>query len=240
MARRADAPRASFVRVSVALLALTLVYALILAARNGLADVYAEPAKNFLQDKRDSGDTLTEAEWQVINANLQRALKLQPDNPVTLTELGRLHRIQLEVDTLERAEIERHGALALDYYERAARLRPTWPWGWSSMALVRYELFEDSSDAYHQALIRAARFGPWEGSIQRLIVDLGLDTWEHLSPGARHTVLVTVDRALKRQPDGLNAIVDAKDSWQTLCGAPADLSRLRRHCNDLAMIDDES
>ena len=86
------------------------------------------------------------------------------------------------------------------------------------MALVRYELYQDSDDAYHQALINAARFGPWAASIQRLIVELGLDTWETLSPDAQYTVNVAAGRALKRQPAGLNAIVDTEQAWQTLCG----------------------
>ncbi|MDH3415332.1 MAG: hypothetical protein OEM64_03375, partial [Gammaproteobacteria bacterium] len=163
--------------MSAALFALALAYALSLAARNGLADLYAEPAKNFLQEKRDADLALTDTEWQAIHANLRRALGLEPHNPVTLTELGRLHRIQLESDTLDRTAIERHGKLAIDYYEQAARLRPAWPWVWSNLALVRYELYQEASDAYHRALIRAARFGPWEDHVQSLVVELGVDTW---------------------------------------------------------------
>jgi len=230
------------------LFGILLVVALTLAARNGLADLYAEPAKNFLQDRRDAGATLTETEWQAIHANLRRALSFAPHNPITLTELGRLHRIQLESDTLSDTEIDRHGNLAADYYEQAAVLRPAWPWGWSSLALVRYELYQDTSDAYHQALIHATHFGPWEGQVQRLVVELGLDTWASLSPGAKQAVLSTVDRALKRQPAGLNAIVDSEQAWQTLCQAgtsaaavqPEDgradgLFRLQRHCAELAL-----
>ena len=243
-----NASKAPFIRVSVALFALALVYALTVAARNGLADLYARPAKNFLQDTRDHAITLTEAEFQAIRSNLTESLRFAPNNPKTLTELGRLHRIQLEADSLDPAEIERHGDLAIDYYEQAAMLRPAWPWGWSSMALVRYELHQDSSAAYHQALSHATHFGPWEGQIQRLVVDLGLDTWASLSPGAKQAVLGTVDRALKRQPAGLHAIVDSEQAWQTLCGAAThdaalrpdggkvdELARLRRYCEELGL-----
>ena len=248
MSRPGNSSRAPLIRVTLALLALALVYALTLAARNGLAYLYAEPAKNFLQDKRDAGVTLAETEWQAIHANYRRALSLAPSNPVTLRELGHLHRIQLESDTLDRTEIERHGELALDYYEQAAMLRPAWPRNWSSQAEVRYELYQDTSDPYHQALIHATHFGPWEGFVQRVVVELGLDSWVDLSPDAKQAVLVTVDRALKRQPARLHFILESEQAWQTLCRAAThdeavrpddskvdELSRLRGHCEELAL-----
>jgi len=223
---------------------MAFIYALTLAARNGLADLYARPAKNYLQDKRDEGTTLTETEWQAIHTNLLRALSLAPNDPVTLTELGRLHRILLEDDTLDRSEVQRFGESAIDYYEQAAMRRPTWPWGWSSVALVRYELFQDTESPYHQALIHAANFGPWEGQVQRLVTELGLDTWTTLGTDAKQAVLGTIDRALKRQPAGLEAIVDSDEAWQTICRAATpdapisktdELVRLQRRCKDIAI-----
>ena len=250
MSRRGDSSQAPFIRVSLALFVLALVYALTLAGRNGLADLYAEPAKNFLQDKRDTGVALTVTEWQAIHANLRQSLSFAPKDPVTLTELGRLHRIQLEQDALDPMEIERLGNLAIDYYERAAKLRPAWPWVWISLAHVRWELYQDSGDAYHQALIHAMHFGPWKRSVQRWVVDLALDTWGFLSPEASHAVLRMIDRSLGRGPEVLDAIADAE--WQALCkaastaavakrhGSSADeLSRLQRHCEALAPTDPE-
>ncbi len=250
MSRLGNSSRAPLIRVTLALFALALVYALTLAARNGLGYLYAEPARNFLQDKRDTDVALTVTEWQAIHANLRQSLSFAPKDPVTLTELGRLHRIQLESETLDPMEIERHGNLAVDYYERAAKLRPAWPWLWISLAHVRWELYQDSGDAYHQALIHAMHFGPWKRSVQRWVVDLALDTWGSLSPDASHAVLGMIDRALEGRPKVLDAIVDAE--WQTLCqaaspaaaakphgGTSDELSRLQRHCESLTPTDQE-
>ena len=242
MLRPGSSYRPQFLRAFLALFILALVYALTLAVRDGLADVYSRPAKNFLQSKRDAGIELTQPEWQAIDATLREALRFKPDGPVLLTELGRLHRIQLEKDTLDQTEIDLYGNLALDYYERAAFLRPTWPWGWSSMALVRYELYQDGHDAYHQTLINATHFGPWQESIQRLVSELGLDTWDSLSPGAQQATLGAVDRALERQPERIDAVVETEENWQTICRAAAatssgseggGLSRLLRQCTEL-------
>ena len=215
------------IRVSLAMFALVLLYALTLAARNGLADIYAQPAKDFLQDKRDADVALTETEWQAVHANLRQSLGLSPNDPDILSELGRLHRIKLEQEALDPMEIERHGNLAIDYYERAARLRPAWPWVWVSLAHVRWELYQDSGDAYHQALIHAMHFGPWEGGVQSWVVDLALDTWGSLSPGASHAVLAMIDRSLERTPEVLDAIIDSE--WQTLCKAASPAATAETH-----------
>ena len=55
-------------------LILVLGYAAIAAARDGLADLYAQPAKSFLQAKRDPYETLTETERLAIQTNLLAAL----------------------------------------------------------------------------------------------------------------------------------------------------------------------
>ena len=246
MTRYHNLSRAPLVRLFLALIALALVYALTLAARNGLADLYARPAKNYLQDRRDEDIALTETEWQAIDVNLRRALDLAPNDPVTLTELARLHRIQLESESLDRAEFERSGESSIEYYEQAAVLRPTWPWGWSSLAEVRYELYQETGTPYHQALIHAAHFGPWEEHVQRLVAELGFDTWASLSADARQAVLNTIDRGLRRQPAEIDAIIGSEQGWQTLCrdmlplaasrpngGRPDNLSSLRGHCESL-------
>jgi hypothetical protein len=239
------------IRVSLAMFALVLLYALTLAARSGLAYVYAAPARDFLQDKRDADITLlTETEWQAIHANLRQALSLSPNDPDILSELGHLHRIRLEQDALDAMAIEKHGNLAIDYYERAARLRPAWSWVWINLAHVRWELYQDSGDDYHQALIHAIHFGPWERGVQSWVVDLALDTWEFLSPDASHAVLAMIDRSLQRAPEVLDEIIDTE--WQTLCGDASlaaaaepdgsradEFSRLQRHCEALTPADQD-
>ena len=102
-----------------ALLVLLLGYAFTIAARTGLADAYAEPAKSFLQSKRDAREVLTQDEWQAIYDGLNQALILAPGDPENISELGRLHRILLEADDLDADQISRYGDSATGYYQAA-------------------------------------------------------------------------------------------------------------------------
>ena len=137
-------------------------YALSIAARTGLADVYAEPAKSYLQMKRGAGEVLTRDEWQALDGSLIRALALAPGDPENLSELGRLHRILLEADDLDAREILRYGDAGASYYQAALAVRPTWPWDWGNLALVKYQQYQDTSGVYQDALVRALEFGPRE------------------------------------------------------------------------------
>src|SRR5436853_5190955 len=170
--RRPDSAPSPLVRVSIAALLLLLGYALCIAARAGLADVYAEPAKSYLQTKRDAGEVLTRDEWQALYGSLTRALALAPGDPDNLSELGRLHRILLEADDLDAGEISRYRVAGAAYYQAALALRPTWPWDWGNLALVKYQQYQDTSGVYQDALVHAVEFGPREPSPQDPVAGL--------------------------------------------------------------------
>lgn len=213
---------------------LLLGYAISIAARTGLADAYAEPAKGFLQAKRDAEEVLTRDEWQAVYDSLGRALALAPRNPATLSELGRLHRILLEANDLEAEDIGRYGDAATGYYQAALALRPTWPWDWGNLALVKYQQYQDTSSVYQDALVRAVAFGPREPSLQLQVAELGSDSWSALNPAAAEAVLTAVDRALERDAKTFSEVSDAKERWQPLCTKARDSFRyLRRRCEML-------
>jgi hypothetical protein len=224
----------SRVRASIVALLLVLGYALSVAARTGLADVYAAPAKSYLQTKRDAGEVLTRDEWQTLYGSLIRALALAPGDPENLSELGRLYRILLEANDLDAREISRDGDAGAAYYQAALVLRPTWPWDWGNLALVKYQQYQDTSGVYQDSLVRAVEFGPRESSLQNRVAELGSHSWSALNPAAARAVLTAADRALERDAQSFSGMSEAKERWGPPCTqAGYSFAYLKRHCATL-------
>jgi hypothetical protein len=231
-----DKAPSALVRASIAALLLLLGYALSIAARTGLADVYAAPAKSYLQTKRNADEVLTRDEWQALYGSLIRALALAPGDPENLSELGRLYRILLEADDLDAGQISRDGNAAAGYYQAALALRPTWPWDWGNLALVKYQQYQDTSGVYQDALVRAAEFGPRESGSQDLVAQLGSHSWSALNPAAALAVLTAADRALERDARSFSGMSGAKERWRPLCTHAGDsFPYLKRRCETLGL-----
>ena len=211
-------------------------YALSVAVRTGLADVYAEPAKSYLQTKREAGEVLTRDEWQALYGSLIQALALAPGDPENLSELGRLYRIQLEAADLDAGQITLYANAGTAYYQAALALRPTWPWDWGSLALVKYQQYQDTSVVYQDALVRAVEFGPRESSLQDRVAELGSQSWSALNPAAARAVLTAADRALEGDPQGFSGMSEAKERWGPLCTQAGDsFAYLKRRCETLGL-----
>ena len=85
---------------------------------------------------------------------------------------------------------------AYTHYKKAISLRPTWPYAWVNLALVKYRLGE-TDDEFYYALHKADELGPWEPGVQRVIVDIGLHYWNSLSSDERKFVLNIIEKSLK-------------------------------------------
>lgn len=223
-------------RALILALLLLLGYAFSVAARTGLGDVYAAPAKSYLQLKREAAEELTQDEWQALRGSLTWALAMSPGDPDTLSELGRLHRILLEAAGLDVGEITRLGDAGTRYYLAALALRPTWPWDWGNLALVKYQQYQDRSGVYQDALVRAVEFGPREPSLQQRVAELGSRSWWALNPTTASAVLAAVDWTLQRDPKAFSRMSETKEQWLPLCIRAGDsFAYLKRRCVALGL-----
>lgn len=207
-------------------LALLLVWAAWIAARNGLSDLYARPAIDYLEEKRFDAYAVSSAEWQAIENSIAQANKMMPRNPQYLEALGLLHQLKLTLfaDELSIEEMDAHANAARDYFHKAVESRPTWPYYWGKLALEDYRRGNYAADTYSLALANASRFGPWKNDTQRLVVDFGSQTWEFLSPHAKREFILNLERALQRQPRDTLRIVRNYDAWPKICEASTGVS----------------
>ncbi len=213
------------VRVFALALALLLVWPGWIAVNNGLSGLYARPAIDYLEEKRFDAYVVNEAEWSAIASSVTQAETFMPDNPRYLAALGWLHQLKLTLfaDQLDAQQTATHAQAATDYFQRAIEHRPTWSYYWGNLALEHHRHGNFADAQYGNALANAARFGPWKNDTQRLVADLGSESWALLSPRAQREVLLSVERGLHRQPGNTLRIVDALGAWPAMCAANAAL-----------------
>ena len=172
-----------------------LLYLAYIAGNWSLADVYARPSIQILEKWRSEKITLNDDDWDKLRADLSYALKHDSDNPdiheyLALAIEGRYADIAPENN---QAMPSRREAYA--HYKKSISVRPSWPYAWVNLALVKYRLGETDDEFYH-ALHKADELGAWEPGVQRVIVDIGLHYWKSLSRNEKKFVLNIIEKSL--------------------------------------------
>ncbi len=172
-----------------------LLYLTYIAGSWGLADIYARPSITVLEKWRSGDITLNGDDWDKLRADLSYALEHDPDNPDIHEYLALAIEGRFAEFAPENKEAMPPRREAYAHYKKSISLRPTWPYAWVNLALVKYRLGETDNEFYH-ALHKADELGPWEPGVQRVIVDIGLHNWNSLSRDERKFVMSIIDKSL--------------------------------------------
>lgn len=215
-----------------------------IAALNGLSDLYARPAIDYLEGKSLVDFDLSSVEWQAIEESVAQAHRMMPGNPEYLEALGFLS--QIEPDSVDgESRPVKAGASAIDaefYFLKALENRPTWSYYWANIALEQYRQGRQNDENFSFALANAARFAPWQNDTQLLVIDLGSRSLPNLSPGAYHEFILSLERGLHGQPENAIKLVSNAGAWPAVCAArnaqaiPAT-PFIRAYCSQTAAIE---
>jgi hypothetical protein len=155
-------------------------------------------------------------EWRAVRGVLGRANALEPDNPLFLEQLGVAYEARAYgLDAREpaiRALLEE----ALKRYRAAAMLRPSSPYVWASIALVKFKL-GDTDDEFYGALARAARLGPWEPDVQAILAEIGFTGWSRLAEAGKRITAAAIERGTVTQPDEMKNLARLQRRVPGLC-----------------------
>ena len=172
----------------------------------------------------------------LITYEQRRKLGLSDAAIARRVALGRLHRILLEAADLDVGQITRYANAGTAYYQAALVLRPTWPWDWGNLALVKYQQYQDMSAVYQDALVRAVEFGPRESSLQDQVAQLGSHSWSALNSAAAEAVLTAANRALEGDAQWFPGMSGVRERWRPLCAhAGNSFAYFRRRCEMLGL-----
>lgn len=160
--------------------------------------------------------------WTDAYAHLAAAARMDPDNPLVTTDIGML--------TAEMALQPAAGRLgtplrreSLGVFRKVVRQRPTWPFAWGQIAVLKYNLGEFDPE-FSDALRRTAELGPAEPDLQRMVVEIGLGEWARLGTGERAAVTGMLRRGLEMDRAGMYGTIRRIGRQPVVC----ETSELRR------------
>ncbi len=205
---------------------LSLIY---VAASWGLADIYYRPALNEIRSWI-SGKTQIDGEsWDRLRLNLTKAQQLDPTNPYIHENLAIAYEGQFSKVAPGdiKAEADREKALA--HYLTSVSLRPTWPYAWNNIMVVKFRL-DEFDEEFFTAFYNSERLGTWEPYVQRMLVDVGLMNWLEFPAIERNYILEIVSRSLQKQPEKTLEIVNKNGLLDVICLLNKDDENVNKYC----------
>lgn len=199
-----------------------------LALPRGLADLRAFEARMLFQSWESGRRQPSSEEWNLARGRLQEARELDPRQPNFLEDIARLD--ELRALSHKGGDATEYLRQALVLQRQAARLRPSSPYTWSNIALLKSRLAELDRE-FEGALRNAALLGPWEPDIQIKLADLGFRHWTALAPETRAALDANAARALHRQDAKLFELARRNGRLDVLCAVRGvERSRFARAC----------
>lgn len=206
-------PRAAIGLPAVAVLAALAV----VAVRHGTADLLAVQGRTAIRTADPGPAALDPQAWAPAQSRFERALQLDPGEPALAEDLGRLH--ELRSRGAPGADAGAELGIALGYFRASLARRPTSPYTWANLAMVKSGLGQLDAE-FRNAVDRAARLGPWEPEVQLALADIGLRHWDRLPPPVRATLHAAMGRALKRQDGRLFELAQSYGRMDVMCATP--------------------
>ena len=201
-----------------------------LALPRGLADLRAFEARMLSRAWDAARRQPTADELARAHDFLQEARELDPGQPNILEDIARLEELRALSRKSGDASAPEHLRQALALQRQAARLRPSSPYTWANIALLKSRLAEFDRE-FEGALRNAALLGPWEPDIQIKLADLGFRHWSVLAPETRTALESNAARALYRQDAQLFDLARRSGRLAVLCAVRGvERSRLARAC----------
>lgn len=208
----------AFTRIATGTFAMAMLAALAgVAARHAFADLLALQGRAAIRTADRDPAALGPGDWARAQSRLERAARLDPDEPAIAEDIGRLHELRSRVAPGADAKAELARALA--YFRDSLARRPTSPYTWANLAIVKSGLGQFDAE-FLGAIDRAARLGPWEPEVQLALADVGLRHWDRLTPPARQAIHAAMGRGLKRQDARLFEMAAAYRRMDVLCATP--------------------
>jgi len=165
------------------------------------SDASALHVRSIVNEWRDgSGPVFTPQLWQENHDVLQSALQTNPGNPQLLDDLGFLYAARAQglgtptPGSQEQLLQEKLLTQAAASYRAATTLRPTFPYSWAYLALVKH--LQNQHDAeFWLAFDKALQYGTSEAGVQPTLAQLAFPLWAALGADRQRGIIHMVATA---------------------------------------------
>ena len=154
------------------------------------AGIYYYQAKAYM-GSWDYSSPLPYGEWKTARKALDKALALGPSQAIYHQDLSKLlfaKSVGTAPDPDLSINLEKQ---ALEHIRQAINLRPSWPYAWAQLALIKHHSSGMDAEAA-EALNKAMTLGPWEPTVQLIVAEIGLASWADLTPGLQAKLIDTI------------------------------------------------
>jgi hypothetical protein len=199
------------------------------SAKRGLADWGSMRGRYEIAGWAERGTPPPPDRLQDAITALIDALALTPDEPTLIEHLGTALELRAAGAAPGSEAQRRYLEAALFHFRNAAALRPTSPYTWADILLVKYRLGQVDAE-FFGAMRNALDFGPWEPAVQLIVADTGLGAWDRLDAGLRGRVSENLQRATLRQADALARIGTYHRRIDLVCAASLERMKNKVKC----------
>ena len=169
------------------------------AACVGWASFQSMEARATLARALQKGTAPAAREWAAARDGFLAALQWDAENPEYHQGYADLYMVRLARVAGDPKNMAPYFDIALRHYAKAALLRPTWPFSHNGIVAAKSQ--QGHFDAqFKQALVLAARYGPWESGVQQVLITAGYRAWPSLDEAEREVIRGNLRRAHQWRP----------------------------------------
>jgi hypothetical protein len=221
-------------RILAAALILPVAAHALLAAREGLSNLFAHMAHLELTPTASATGEAAAARSTRAMQNLETSLRHSPRNAWALEMMGaeqlrRARQYAQSGDALSALNARTAARSASAHFHQALLERPTSPFVWANLAISKLQLGEIDAELF-QILQWADELGPWEPDVQNIVIEASLVGWSGLEPAQREAVVRTMLRGAQRNPGNIVKIAKSFNRLDLLCAINLEESVMGSVC----------
>jgi tetratricopeptide (TPR) repeat protein len=202
------------------------------------AGIYYYQAKAYM-DSWDYSGPLPHGEWKTARRALDKALALGPGQATyhqDMSELLFAKSVRTAPDPGLDPDLGPGLGLsadlrqqALGHVRQAIHLRPSWPYAWALLALIKYQSSGIDAEAA-EALNKAMTLGPWEPTVQIIVAEIGLASWQDLAPGLQEKLIGVIAGTAPAESAKILQIVKRFNLLETMCSNDKLKTKWKKGC----------